>query len=251
MKCKFFLYYGLVLLVFACPLVDGAQEEDDESVSCDPCFEKDPTHPDCVPSDEGTEVKDEPCKECDGQGGIRNKEDETAVEVDGKQGVCCNGEWVELPEEGDMDKICDWIESHGDGLKDTEKAELNNPLSFGFVVCINGVETLCARMENLEAAFPGISQSPDTIQCTIEHEQQHVDDGLLCPSCPVGLGGFPSTCDRLASEINALERQLNCLRNDVHDIVTPSAAFDRYCATRDAMYNEYFRQYVEADCDAL
>ncbi len=47
----------------------------------------------CVDAPEGTAIENEPCKECDGSGGIQDKPDGTEVENGGVTGRCCGGAW--------------------------------------------------------------------------------------------------------------------------------------------------------------
>jgi hypothetical protein len=84
------------------------------SVDCGPCEE--PNDPSlvmgggspCAPLDEGAGIEGEPCKECDGKGGIRNKEGAEEIEVDGVPGRCCGGVWYAIDREKEDDECWEW-----------------------------------------------------------------------------------------------------------------------------------------------
>jgi hypothetical protein len=84
------------------------------SVDCGPCEE--PNDPSlvmgggspCAPLDEGAGIEGEPCKECDGKGGIRNKERAEEMEVDGVPGRCCGGVWYAIDQAKEESECWEW-----------------------------------------------------------------------------------------------------------------------------------------------
>lgn len=84
------------------------------SADCEPCEEpNDPTlvaggAPPCIPLVEGSTVAGEPCKECDGEGGIRHKGNGTEVDVDGVAGRCCGGAWYAIDSAKEESECWEW-----------------------------------------------------------------------------------------------------------------------------------------------
>ena len=102
-----FRWIRLIVGLMLCAVFSAFGTED-----CEPCEEpEDPTlvfqgADPCRPKVEGAEVDNEPCKECDGAGGIQNKDDGASCKVNGKDGVCCDGVCYEVP--GEAEDPCDW-----------------------------------------------------------------------------------------------------------------------------------------------
>ena len=97
----------VVLAIFA--VIPAIATED-----CEPCEEpEDPTlvyqgADPCRPKVEGADVANEPCKECDGEGGTRDKNIGTEVEVGGVVGRCCGGTWYEKDTDKEETGCWEW-----------------------------------------------------------------------------------------------------------------------------------------------
>lgn len=126
------------------------------SANCEPCEEpNDPTlvaggAPPCIPLDEGSAVEGEPCKECDGDGAIRNKEDGAEVAVAGVAGRCCGGVWYALDQSKEESECWEWDESTCE------------------YVCsdVPGPEIATEEVETVELECPWSTESLPTISAT-------------------------------------------------------------------------------------
>lgn len=65
----------------------------------------------CVDAPPGTVITNMPCKECDGDGSIRNKEDDTEIEIDAVAGRCCGGVWYTIDQAKEESKCWEWDDS--------------------------------------------------------------------------------------------------------------------------------------------
>ena len=182
---------------------------------CEPCEEaEDPSlvqggADPCKPRDEGTEVENEPCKECDGAGGIQNKEDGANCKVNGKNGVCCSGVCYEVPGEGE--DPCDWANSNQSIFPQNQQQEVfGDPDCYGYVLCLNGEEYPCVIDAHVAAAHP--SWGSEILGCMAGHEQKHMNQGVNCPPCGVAAGTGPSSQEEVDQlECEAFYKEWECL----------------------------------------
>lgn len=158
----------------------------------------------CVDAPEGTTITNEPCKECDGAGQIRNKDDGVeCMTSDGKEGKCCLGECIEIPTEGE--DPCEWARNHTDLFDPVEQAIMNRPHVLGYVLCIFGDMYDCVFRDRIESRFP--NDSDRIAECIRRHEENHRTNTTypaICPPCGIGMAisfsSNESECDALLAE---------------------------------------------------
>ena len=199
----------LIVGLMLCAVFSAFGTED-----CEPCEEpEDPTlvfqgADPCRPKVEGAEVDNEPCKECDGAGGIQNKDDGASCKVNGKDGVCCDGVCYEVP--GETEDPCDWASGNQGKFSQAIQDEVwGDTNCYGYVVCINGETTECIVREHIEDQNPNWTE--EMINCVCVHELNHINAGANCPPCGYGVGTFPDAETKKQGECEAYKAQWECL----------------------------------------
>ncbi len=193
---------------FLCAGVWPARAQTSETNRCPLCWERSyPNGPCDTPLPKGAPVPGQPCKECDGQGGITNKADGIYDQIG-----CCNG----VPYNPARQGCCDTgkgppIVTTNSALVDPCEVAKNLPEyhkgAFGAAVCYNGHVTPCVFEDNIPSSWDDWVKD-----CIMAHEEVHASDPTYhCWKCDPHVGGWTNRQEGRAGECKAYRATMNCL----------------------------------------
>ena len=194
---------------------DSGSNTHDSAPKCAPCKVWDAYSKDWDPLPEGSEpikcpgdTTDYDCKECDGAGNVRNKNDGAECDilmVVMEKGKCCDGECLPIPQPG-IDP-CAWALDNKNLMSPADKNKLQcGSRTMGYVLCIFGAKYACTVPCNFPSTW-----GPDMKNCIMQEENNHLGSTTAqCPPC-IGMAKYPNVTAEKDEECTARAATFACM----------------------------------------